>query len=215
MKRILLIRHPEIAGAEQLRYFGNTDVELSERGYKQAEQMLKYLSPRKVKSVYCSQLQRAKHPAQLLAEKLKLKLNVVPGLCEVNFGRWEGKSFQEMLDEDENLYRAWLGMAPEFGFPEGETLGEFYRRVMREYNNILSADNNHPQSEGLDVLLTHGGVIKLILADLLGIEWGKVNNIKQDFGALNLIEYKDGYGVLRLMNDTCYLGSDGCHGLYS
>jgi broad specificity phosphatase PhoE len=210
MKRLVLIRHPEIAGAEQLKYFGNTDVALSEQGQKQAECLADFLSRRRVKAVYCSNLQRARYPAQLVAERFNLSINIVSGLRELNFGRWEGKTFQEMLEDDEQLCRAWFNMEPGYRLPGGESLGEFYQRIMQEYNNIL-ADGVHTQDGELIVILTHGGVIKFILADLLGLQWGKVNCIKQDFGALNLIEYQNGHGVLRLMNDTCYLERTACH----
>ncbi len=209
MKKIMLIRHPEIEDAKQLKYFGITDVALSEQGYKQAERLAEFLSNKQVKTVYSSHLHRAKHTAQLVADKLNLPLNVTPELREVNFGRWEGNSYQEMIDNDEGLYQAWLGMSPEFRFPEGESLGEFYQRVTKEYERIL-ADNNDTQDGELIVIVAHGGVIKLLLADLLGIEWGKVNSIKQDFGALNIIEHYDSHSILRQMNDTCYLNGL-CH----
>ncbi len=204
MKRLMLIRHPEVLDAEKLRFFGATDVPLSQLGYKQAEQLADFLSQRRVKAVYCSQLQRAKHTAQLAADRLELTINIIPELQEINCGRWEGNSYQEIVNDDEQLYQDWLKMEPGFRFPEGESLAEFNKRVMQEYNRILST-SIETQAGELIVIVAHGGVIKLILANLLGIKWGQVNCIKQDFGALNIIEYQDGYGVLRLMNDTCYL----------
>ncbi len=204
MKRLMLIRHPEIADAEQLKYFGATDVRLSQHGYKQAERLADFLSKRQVKAVYCSPLQRAKYTAQLIADKSGLTINIIPELKEINFGRWEGNSYQEILSVDEQLCREWLEMKPEFRFPAGESLAEFYQRVIQEYNRILSTDLETQAGE-LIVVVAHGGVIRLILADLLDINWGRVNCIKQDFGALNIIEYHDDCGLLRLLNDTCYL----------
>lgn len=204
MRKVMLIRHPEIEGAKLFKYFGITDVALSKQGYKQAECLAGFLSHQPVKTVYSSHLQRAKYTAQLIADKFGLSLNVTPELREIDFGRWEGNSYQEMIDDDERLYQAWLDMSPEFCFPEGESLGEFYHRVTKEYKRIL-ADNADTQDEELIVIVSHGGVIKLLLADMLGIEWGKVNSIKQDFGALNIIEHQNGYNVLQRMNDTCYL----------
>jgi alpha-ribazole phosphatase len=204
MKRLMLIRHPEVLAAEKLKFFGATDVSLSRHGYKQAQRLADFLSKRRVNAVYCSPLQRAKHTAQLIADRFKLKTQIIPELREINFGRWEGNSYHEIINDDPQLYQDWLKMEPEFRFPEGESLAEFYQRVMQEYNRILSTDLKTQAGE-LIVMVAHGGVIKLILADLLGIQWGGVNSLKQDFGALNILEYQDGYGVVRLMNDTCYL----------
>jgi broad specificity phosphatase PhoE len=204
MKRLALIRHPEVVDAERLRYFGVTDVALSKQGHRQAERLADFLRHWRIRAVYCSHLQRARYPAQLIAERFGLEVNITPELREVNFGRWEGSSYQQMLNDDEQLYREWLSMSPGFRFPDGESLAEFYQRIMREYNRILASEVDTRDGE-LIVVVTHGGVIKLILADLLGIDWGRVNCIRQDFGALNIIEHQDGYGVVRLMNDTCYL----------
>jgi broad specificity phosphatase PhoE len=204
MKRLMLIRHPEVLEAEKLKFFGATDVPLSQHGYRQAECLASYLSKRQVSAVYCSPLHRAKYTAQRIAETCKLTPTIIQALKEINFGHWEGSSYYDIIGDDEQLYRNWLKMEPEFRFPGGESLAEFHQRVMPEYKRIVASDLE-TQDGALIVVVVHGGVIKLILAELLGIHWGGVNSIKQDFGALNILEYHNGYGVVRLMNDTCYL----------
>ena len=208
MRHVFLIRHPEIMQAEAKRYYGVTDVDLSQRGEEQAQLLADHLSSQPaIETVFSSHLKRTQRPAGLLAQRLKIFHRIEPDLGEINFGSWEGLAFQEMLGRDPQLYRDWLRMAPNFGFPQGESLAQFQQRVIPAYKRI-ALDGNDGASAAV---FTHGGVIKLILADLLVIPWGQVNCLRQSFGAVNIIDYQDGVGVLQLMNDTCYQGDDN-HG---
>jgi len=206
MRRIFLIRHTEVADASARRYYGSTDVDLSRRGEQQAQLLADYLALHGIKAVFSSNLKRAKCPAILLAQKLKLDHCIEPGLRELNFGSWEGLSFEEMLERNPQLYQDWMRMSPDFCFPQGESLAQFHQRVMPAFRKIVA----RPDIDSPVAVFTHGGVIKLILAELLGIQWGQVNCLRQSFGAVNIIDYQDGSGVLQLMNDICYLG--GNHG---
>ncbi len=206
MKRIFLVRHTEVANTSARRYYGSTDVELSPRGKQQAQLLADYLSLQGIKAVFSSNLKRAKCPANLLARKLKLEHGIEPGLQELNFGSWEGLSFEEMLKRNPQLYQDWMRMSPELCFPEGESLAQFHQRVIPAFKKIVAC----PDIDSPVAVFTHGGVIKLILADLMGVPWGQVNCLRQSFGAVNIIDYQDGYGILQLMNDTCYL--EDCHG---
>ncbi len=207
MKKIMLIRHPEIQDADKLKYFGNTDIPLSKTGYTQAHDLCKFLSRRQIENIYCSHLQRTKYPAGLLSNKFDLPVNITPQLGEVNFGRWEGKSFAEMMSDNKQLFSDWWDMKPDFRFPDGERLADFYNRITAKYKRIVDSTPDTDNGE-FTVIITHGGVIKLLLAELLQLSWDRINFIKLDFGALNIIEYQNGYAVLRLLNDTCYLKAE-------
>ncbi len=69
-------------------------------------------------------------------------------------------------------------------------------RIIPEYERLVSA---HPNQE--IALLLHGGVNRVILAHVLGLDLNNLFRLDQSFGALNIIEhYEDGMAVVKLLN---------------
>jgi len=206
-KRILLVRHPEMEGAESGRYFGRTDVPLTSRGLRQAEALARALASERVGLVYSSPLRRAQAAALLVARRHKAEVRLASGLREIDFGEWEGWTLEEMRRADAGLFEAWLRLAPGFAFPGGESLEGFRRRVLEEYWRILEAISSADDSSC--VIIAHGGVNKVILADILGLPLGRMHTLRQSLGGINIIEYYAETAVISCLNDTCYLLNPG------
>lgn len=211
VKVIYLIRHGETVGAEKRRYKGSIDVPLSENGIRQMEQVSKYIfneinncsvpsSPLLPKgglldAVYCSDLQRAIKSAELIAKPHSLKPIIVPSLRERNFGIWEGMSFDEIREKYPMEFDAWAGNPLRFSPMGGESTAEMKERVIDALDKIL---NTHEKQQ--IAVVSHGGVIRIILCHFLGIPLENIFRIEQDYGALNIVEFWDKYPVVKLMN---------------
>lgn len=209
---LFLIRHGETEGAEKRRYKGTIDVPLSDNGIRQIARVSKYIAETvKLKTgerensipganltaIYCSDLSRAIKSAEIVAAPYSLTPIVIRSLRERNFGLWEGMSFDEIREKYPDDFDAWAGNPLEFSPMGGESTLEVKERVMEALDEITG---NH---KGEHVaIVSHGGVNRIILCHFLGIPIENIFRIEQDYAALNIIEFRDGYPVMKLMNGT-------------
>jgi alpha-ribazole phosphatase len=208
---LYLIRHGETEGAEIRRYKGTLDVPLSEKGMKQVERVSEFIfkpaavrqkeedalpgSKPNLAAVYSSDLSRALKSAEIIARPHSLSPVTVPSLRERNFGLWEGMSFEEIKEKYPEEFKAWAGNPLEFNPVNGESTLEVRERVMDAFEQIVQA---HPGERV--AIVAHGGVNRIILCHILGIPLENIFRVEQDFAALNIIEFWDGYPVVKLMN---------------
>jgi alpha-ribazole phosphatase len=202
LKRLLLVRHGETIWNHTSRYQGHTDIELSETGREQARSLAKRLKTEKVKAVYSSDLKRAFETASILASPHNLPVKATKELREINFGDWEGLTYQEIMEEYRELASEWYQHPGKIRIPGGETFTDVKERA---YNTILElARQNDP---GTIIVVAHGGTIRAIICGLLDIDLNHAFQIRQDNTALNIIEYNHGgYIVLSLLNGVSHLG---------
>src|SRR3972149_6993619 len=98
--KIFLVRHGEVANANERCYSGHYDVDLSAEGIKQMKAIADRLKDMPIKVVYSSDLQRAVKGAKSIAERHSIKPIALKELRELNYGIWEGRR----LDEIRSLY---------------------------------------------------------------------------------------------------------------
>ncbi|GBE41358.1 MAG TPA: alpha-ribazole phosphatase [Nitrospirae bacterium] len=198
--KIYLIRHGEVEDSDPRRYNGHIDVSLSANGVEQIRKLSSFLSAivqkrnSAIGAVYCSGLSRASKSAEIIAEPFGLKPIVIDELKERNFGEWEGMSFDEISDKWPDAFSAWARDPLRFSPMEGESTLDLRERVMPAFNKIME------DHEGEDIaVVSHGGVTRVILCEMLGIPLENIFRIEQDFGALNVIEMWD-YPVVKQIN---------------
>lgn len=112
----------------------------------------------------------------------------VPGLDEVNTGRWQGLTIAEVQQDPE--WKNWLTSPDDFRFPGGETMAEAGNRLMKVLNGLPA----HPDRP--IVLVTHPGTIRAALAQILGCSIASV--LKLGFtpvGITQLFQNDEGWTV--------------------
>lgn len=129
LRRIVLLRHGNTVGNSHERFHGRADVPLSEQGRAQVRAASRKLAYEVFEIVAASPLARAWESARLLAGSHPVRL--LPELCEIDFGYWEGLTAEEIEARDPALYRAWRSGAAGFEFPGGERRADFRARVLR------------------------------------------------------------------------------------
>lgn len=179
----------------------------------------------KLNAVYCSDLSRALKSAEIIAKPHKLRPIVMPEMRERNFGIWEGMTFNEIKEKYPQEFEAWVNNPLKFSPVQGESTIEVRDRVLTALNKILNNHSNIVQSSSKPfkivqnsstlnsieqlstilnnvVIVSHGGVNRIILCHLLGIPFENIFRIEQDYGALNIVEFHDNYPVVKLINYT-------------
>lgn len=162
MSTLLFIRHAEtdLTG----RFCGHSDPPVNDRGHRQIEGLLSTLENESVDAIYTSDLTRALTTADALAQAFQLSPITVPGLREINFGEWEGLSWQEIESRDAVYARRWSEIFPHLPAPGGESFEAFQSRVMTEVERLLSF-----QDRECIAIVTHGGVLRVVLRALCGL----------------------------------------------
>ncbi len=160
LRRLVLVRHGETVGNSSVRYHGISDVELSEEGRAQTEEVRWRLRTEVFDLAVASPLRRAWETAQILVGGAQVQLD--SGLREVNFGRWEGLTAEEIQAKDPILYEDWQAHPRDFDYPGGEPRAEFRERVERSADRIVNAGVANV------LVAAHKGVIRTIAEKILG-----------------------------------------------
>lgn len=205
--KLILIRHGESEGNVQRKFSGFQDVNLTKKGIWQAERLAYRLKELPVDVVYCSDLKRARHTAEIIFGSRGIDIMPNSNLREMNFGIWEGYTFEEVMARygNGNEIKSWLGnIKEEINIPQGESLAELNKRVMIELNKILEEHKKADRDKTIG-LVCHGGTIRVILCNALNMELKYMWNIEQYSTALNIINYYDHKAFVALINDTSHL----------
>jgi len=203
--KLILIRHGESDGNAQRKFSGFQDVNLTEKGIWQAKRLARRLEGVQVNAVYCSDLKRARHTTEIIFGDRGKDIVVSPNLREINFGIWEGMTFEEIKLREGAKFTSWMENPDEKTIiPQGESLAILNERVMTEVNRILQEHKNEEKDKTIDIVC-HGGAIRIILCNVLNLELKNLWFIKQNSTALNIIEYYNHKGVISLLNDTSHL----------
>nr|WP_256354864.1 alpha-ribazole phosphatase family protein [Pseudomonas sp. sia0905] len=183
-----LLRHGETEQGGGLR--GSLDDALTEAGWAQlraAVQADEYWD-----ALVSSPLQRCARFAEELAAARSLPLQFEPGLQELHFGEWEGRTAAQLMETNaDDLGRFW---ADPYGFtpPGGEPLPAFETRVLDALQRLY-AEYREQQL----LVVTHGGVMRLLLARARSLPREKLLQVSVAHGQRVHLQF-DGHGLKEL-----------------
>jgi broad specificity phosphatase PhoE len=141
-------------------------------------------------------MQRCRETAALALEGMNLQPEVDDDLREINFGLWEGLSFEEVM-RDYPMDAAILARFDRhFVFPQGEAISTFLARVQRAVERMLAS------SEGPILAFTHGGVITAAICQVLGLHPRKHLLFVTRHASLTSLLVFGKRGVLMGMNES-------------
>lgn len=183
-----LLRHGEVVGEKKL--LGITDSPLSFSGWQRMSSHTQTNNPLWQK-IITSDLQRCRCFAEHLAEKHSSQLEITPQFRELNFGDWDGELLDDLYNGiSANQLSQFIQSPSTITPPNGETYAIFKKRVLTAWqqlmSELMSGENEHY------LLITHGGVIKTILADILGITENHLLNIEVPYACLSRVTYYQG-----------------------
>lgn len=200
MTRVIFVRHGQTSWNQEGKYQGHSDISLNERGIKQGNLVAKRLAKEKISAIYSSDLLRAQQTAKAIAEYHGLSVITKPEFREINFGIWEGLTYQEIMVDWSEILTAMYSKPGEIGPPQGESFQVVKQRVTRALQECVKE-----HQEQTIVLVSHGGTMRVLLCAALGIGLDKMWSMRQDSSAINIIEYIDNRAVVSLVNDTWHV----------
>lgn len=186
-RKILLLRHGELNTGGRKVYVGQADVPLSPAGVGRGHSWAKILQNLNLGKIISSDLKRCAETAYIIGAKLNLTVELNPAWREISFGDWDGRDFEEVRQAYPEMVarrRAnFLVMRP----PGGENFMDLQARVTKAFEALVTAE-----SDGHILVVTHAGVMRTLLAYLMGLPPENIFHIFQDFACLNIIDTEDG-----------------------
>lgn len=192
--RLILVRHGEPCESVRGRCYGRLDPPLSRAGREQMAALARHLAPPDDWPVVSSPLRRAIESAALLGADA-VRMAVDERLRELDFGMVEGLTYAEIERAHPALFRAWMERPTDVTFPGGEPLDAMALRVRRALADLVRDRPNLTT-----VVVAHGGVNRILIADALGLPLASMFRLGQDYACFTIIDYRNGQGVVRVMN---------------
>lgn len=200
MAKLLLIRHGQTTGNSAERFWGRTDVALSEVGLQQAERLRNRLAGEKIDAVYTSSLRRALQTAEIIAAWREVVITPCPELREIDFGRIEGLTFDEISQQFPEIAGAWFHPDLSLRFPGGESFIDLNSRVAA----FLPRLAGHAQGETV-LIVAHSGVLRLLICNLMGLELRHWRQLHLGLASLSVLNTYPEIAILNTLNDLSHL----------
>ncbi len=196
-----LLRHGETQGGSRLR--GRLDDPLTATGWEQMWTAVGQADRNRTwDAIIASPLARCADFAQALSECQGIPLRLDQRLAELDFGAWEGQTAADLMATDaEALRRFWLDPLANTP-PGGESLMAFASRVLAAWRDLLGKESG-PRV----LVIGHGGVIRVILCQVLGHPLGQLLELDVGHASLKRLRIArkstraDHHGKARLVTD--------------
>lgn len=184
--RLILIRHGETDWNIEKRYCGFKDVPLNANGVKQAERLHDRFRNEKTDKIYSSDSSRAFDFAKIIFKGRTVEK--MPELREINFGIFEGLTYEETMKKYPEIYSLWLKDPFRVTIPKGDNLTDFKKRADAVINRLLSLNGDGKTL----AVITHYGFISVIMSSFSDSKdfW----DIKPELGGVTIIEFENGKG---------------------
>lgn len=180
---LYLMRHGEVEERYHHIFGGRVDMDLSALGRQQALVLGQYVKRFEFDVLYVSPMKRALATADPVGKEQGLKAEVVDELREVDFGEWTGKTWMQVGEEYGINVFTWLDELIAGRVKDAEKGLDFLGRVGAATDQILAA--NVGRRVGI---VCHGGVIRAMLAHLLGIPLGMWGAIDIAYASVSRVE---------------------------
>jgi probable phosphoglycerate mutase len=200
--RLVLIRHAHSeANAAGILSGRLPNVHLSEKGIAQAEDLARRLGNFPVSSLRISPMERCFQTISpwlnsvVLSNNPKFEPLIDPELTEVDYGSWSGKKLT-ILSKNK-LWQTVQESPSRMYFPAGEGIAQMQARAMTAVHKAVSS-----KGKGSAVLVSHGDVIKSIVASALGMHLDEFQRIVIDPASISILDFSSTKPRTLLLNDS-------------
>ena len=190
--KIYLIRHGQTTANAEKKYLGRGSSPFTTLGLEQNADALSKLNGAKIDVIYSSPSGRCMSSANEYAECKRVQVITDTRLSEVDFGKFEGLTWQEAKESYPIEFKDFCEDPNSYTFPEGESQKRLDERTLSFIEEIKRSSY-----ESIAVF-SHGGTIMSILSHLLEIEPGQKWRFKITHGSVSLVEINGSYACLVL-----------------
>lgn len=199
MKRLVLIRHASTVANENGLLCGSMETDISEKGrleidcLKERIERLKKEENWKLSKVYVSESKRTEETVKDIEN---LEIIKIKDLGEIDFGDFEGKTFEWIRNEYQKEYDKLCSEGFDYRYLNGENAIEAYEKNKRAVEYILK----DMEDDSTAIICAHGGSIRNILSYMLCGKLENHWNFKIENAKITVLEYDYGFSVLTKLN---------------
>ena len=211
--RVVLLRHGQTLYSAEGRYAGRADIPLTDEGHRHAHRAGQWLRHLNVTAAVTSPALRCRQTLDDVNEELSavdsgsggvgpegLSVDVVDDLIELDFGQWDGRTFEDVREQFSRVHEQWF-QDWTVAVPGGESVQEVDHRVHDALSYVVG------QHWGKNiVLVSHVTPIKSILRRALCAEPQFFIRLHLDTSAISIVDfYSDGRVCVHAINSTAHL----------
>jgi probable phosphoglycerate mutase len=200
--RLVLIRHAHSeANAAGILSGRLPNVHLSEKGIEQSSQLALRLGDFPVSTLRISPMERCFETISPWINSIVLLKNprfepvIDEELTEVDYGTWSGKKLAVLSKN--RLWKTVQESPSRMYFPRGEGIAQMQARAMNSVHEAVSM-----KSKGAAVIVSHGDVIKSIVASALGMHLDEFQRIIIDPASISILDFSSTKPRTLLLNDS-------------
>jgi probable phosphoglycerate mutase len=195
--KLFCVRHGETFYNFEGRIQGQSDSQLSPLGRQQCEAVAEALASPAIDAIICSPLSRAVQSAQVIADRLQLRIAIEPRLTEINAGVFQGLSWDQIDKELPADAQRWRSQDPDYRIPGGESRRDLMVRSRAAFEAIREAGYRQA------VVMAHGGSLSAAFKALLEIPANR-NPFALSNGSISTVVWEKDFKLMTL-NETGHL----------
>lgn len=194
--KLTLVRHTSLDIDPQICY-GQSDVDVSANFDAERLELQQKLADFEFDAIYTSPLRRCHQLAQSLCADPSLKLTkseiqLDERLKELNFGDWEMSPWDAI---PRDVFDVWANDYANLAPPKGETFSQLHARA----KSFIEDASSHSHGKHL-LLITHGGLIRALIAEVLQMPLKRLFRISIDHASITQLEFKGEVPKVLFMN---------------
>ncbi len=179
---------------------GHGDPPLSTRGFTDMQRIAADWTGSAPRFLFTSDLRRAQQSAQVFAARFAIEPLVDERLREFDFGRWEGRRWDEIAREDARAYRHWLDNWVIQPAPDGESFADVLRRTAA----WLSALSASTRANDRVLAVGHSGSIRAVLCHALGLPPARATALAVDPAHVTRVRWRNGEFDVACVNSAVF-----------
>lgn len=203
--KLYLLRHGQTSFSRANAFCGaGLDPELTGDGEAMARAFAQAYKSTPWSAVYVSPLRRTMATARPLCDAAGLKMELRDDLREIQYGKWEGQTVEEVSGRFHDDYIRWSA-DPAWNAPTGgEPAVAIARRALQVIEEIKQR-----HSAGNVLMVSHKATIRIILCSLLGIDTGRFRyRLACPVGSVSLVEFTPEGPLLHSLADRAHLSAE-------
>jgi probable phosphomutase (TIGR03848 family) len=187
---LILVRHGRTTANTTGVLAGRTrGVRLDDTGVAQAARTAERLSVVPLVAIVTSPLERCRQTARaiLKAQQGTPATATERGITECDYGSWQGKALRDLAKEP--LWKTVQTQPSAATFPDGESLSTMQARSVSAVRRLDALYEAEHGSDAVWVAVSHGDIIKSVLADALGMHLDLFQRLQVDPASVSIIRY--------------------------
>jgi probable phosphoglycerate mutase len=190
-----LIRHGSHDLLEK-RLVGRSDnVLLSDAGRAEANRLAERLAHESLSVVQSSPRERARDTASPIAERARVPLEITPGIDEIDFGAWMGRTFEDLAGDPR--WQEWNATRSTARAPSGESMSQAQSRVVAHISQVRAA---YPDRRV--ALVSHSDIIKAAILHFLGASLDMIGRLEVSPASISTLVVGSWGAKLLSLNET-------------